>query len=385
MRSLLGIERTLMHFSPAIWIHSPRSSPLKRNTGCLRIFCLALVTTVPSLVAAAQMGDPDAIQRKLDSIYIPTKTTADRTDIVTPGSIVVLHAEGMVMYAVSSPLPPSNSYKNGKIVHGLGGLGRELAITAKTPEGGTSASYAQRKFVPGEKCWTTGIAVLKDGILIHLYSDPYNEIRYYGDLKIPFPTKKVIPFVEDAMRMVADVITVAPAEDQVGPQHNDRNANHLQIAGQYATSTGSHLVLLPDGSFNKLVGSGQAHGTYAADGNQLTLTFAPSGFTEHYRIEGNDLVDVTLHVAWNRTGDAPAAAPVAPVAPPAVQTPAPEIAPPPPPPDTPPPSVTVGETRDDVIAAFGQPLKTAKIGVKEILSYKDMKVTLLHGKVTNVQ
>jgi hypothetical protein len=270
-------------------------------------------------------------------------------------------------------------------VHGLSGLGREVAISVMTPDGGTSASYPQRKFKPEEKCWVTGIAVLKDGILIHLYSDPYNEIRYYGDLKIPFPTKKVIPFVEDAMRMVADVITVAPTEDPAGPQHNDHNANHLRIAGQYATLAGSHLVLLSDGTFNKLVGSGQAHGAYTADGNQLTLTFAPSGFTEHYRIEGDGLVDVTVHVVWNRTGDAPAASAVAHATPPAAQSPSPEVAPPPPSPDTPPPSVTVGETRDEVIAAFGQPLKTAKIGVKEILSYKDMKVTLLHGKVSNVQ
>lgn len=374
-----------MHFSPPVSMLSRQ--PSKRNRERRRwhrAFGLAVVAIMSSLAVPAQMGDPDAIQQKLDAMYLPTKITADRTDIVAAGSIVVLHAEGMVMYAVSAPLPPSNSYKNGRIVHGLGGLGRELAISVMTPDGGTSASYPQRKFMPEEKCWVTGIAVLKDGILIHLYSDPYNEIRYYGDLKIPFPTKKVIPFVEDAMRMVADVISVAPAEDQVGPQHKDRNANHLRIPGQYATSTGSHLTLLPDGSFNKTVGSGQAHGSYTADGNQLTLTFAPSGFAEHYRIEGNDLVDVTVHVAWNRTGDAPGGNPDAPAAPPAVQAPLPVVAPPPPP-DTPPPSVTVGETRDEVIAAFGQPLKTAKIGVKEILSYKDMKVTLLHGKVSNVQ
>jgi hypothetical protein len=290
-------------------------------------------------------------------------------------------------------LPPSNSYKNGKIVHGIGGLGRELKITVMTPEGGTSASYPQRKFVPEEKCWLTGVAVQKDSILIHLYSDPYNEIRYYGDLKIPFPNKKVVPFIEDALQMVADVLTVAPAEDQAGRQPGDRNANHITIAGQYSTSTGSRLVLLPDGSFTKSVGGGPGQGKYAVNGIQLTLTFAPSGFAEHYKIEGDDLVDVMAHVAWNRTGDAPKdalsnvpdVAPAASAATEVVPAPGPEIAPPPPPQDEPPPSVTVGETRDEVIAAFGQPLKTAKIGVKEILYYKDMKVTLLHGKVTNVQ
>jgi hypothetical protein len=38
-----------------------------------------------------------------------------------------------------------------------------------------------------------------------------------------------------------------------------------------------------------------------------------------------------------------------------------------------------------VTAAFGQPVKAAKIGVKDIFYYKDMKVTFLNGKVSNVE
>jgi outer membrane protein assembly factor BamE (lipoprotein component of BamABCDE complex) len=45
----------------------------------------------------------------------------------------------------------------------------------------------------------------------------------------------------------------------------------------------------------------------------------------------------------------------------------------------------VGQTRDQVKAAFGQPLRVAKIGTKEIYYYKDMKVTFTNGKVSNVQ
>jgi hypothetical protein len=37
-----------------------------------------------------------------------------------------------------------------------------------------------------------------------------------------------------------------------------------------------------------------------------------------------------------------------------------------------------------VVAAFGQPAKAAKLGVKEILYYKEMKVTFTNGKVSNV-
>ena len=36
-------------------------------------------------------------------------------------------------------------------------------------------------------------------------------------------------------------------------------------------------------------------------------------------------------------------------------------------------------------AGFGQPLRIAKLGVKTIFYYKDMKVTFTNGKVSNVE
>jgi hypothetical protein len=38
-----------------------------------------------------------------------------------------------------------------------------------------------------------------------------------------------------------------------------------------------------------------------------------------------------------------------------------------------------------VVAAFGQPEKMVKLGAKEIYYYKDLKVTFVNGKVTDVQ
>jgi outer membrane protein assembly factor BamE (lipoprotein component of BamABCDE complex) len=61
------------------------------------------------------------------------------------------------------------------------------------------------------------------------------------------------------------------------------------------------------------------------------------------------------------------------------------IAPPPPPADAPPPTIAIGQTKDQVTAAFGQPTKAAKVGAKEIYYYKDMKVTFTNGKVSNVE
>jgi len=64
------------------------------------------------------------------------------------------------------------------------------------------------------------------------------------------------------------------------------------------------------------------------------------------------------------------------------------IAPPPPPPDEPaaaPPTISLGQTKDQVKAAFGTPDRVVKLGTKEIEYFKDMKVTFVNGKVTDVQ
>ena len=42
-------------------------------------------------------------------------------------------------------------------------------------------------------------------------------------------------------------------------------------------------------------------------------------------------------------------------------------------------------TKDQVVANFGQPARTAKVGAKEIYFYKDLKVTFVNGKVRDVQ
>lgn len=63
---------------------------------------------------------------------------------------------------------------------------------------------------------------------------------------------------------------------------------------------------------------------------------------------------------------------MAPIAPPAA-------------PAGPPPTVAMGQTIDQVTAAFGQPTRVVDLGVKKIYVYKDMKVTFKAGKVSDVE
>jgi hypothetical protein len=50
-----------------------------------------------------------------------------------------------------------------------------------------------------------------------------------------------------------------------------------------------------------------------------------------------------------------------------------------------PASIEKGMTPDQVEAAMGQPDKKVNLGAKQIYVYKDLKVTFLNGKVSDVQ
>jgi hypothetical protein len=54
-------------------------------------------------------------------------------------------------------------------------------------------------------------------------------------------------------------------------------------------------------------------------------------------------------------------------------------------PPQPPPTIQLGQTPDEVTAALGQPEKIVNLGAKQIYYYKDMKVTFVKGKVSDVQ
>jgi hypothetical protein len=50
-----------------------------------------------------------------------------------------------------------------------------------------------------------------------------------------------------------------------------------------------------------------------------------------------------------------------------------------------PPTIEPGQTRDQIVAILGQPERIANVGDKQIYIYKDPKVTLIAGKVTDIQ
>jgi hypothetical protein len=268
-----------------------------------------LILVSVSLYGQISSSVQSDLQQKLTAEITLTKVTPDRSDIVTPGSVVVLHKDNLAMNATSSALPALNTYndKRGKISQGFGGFMTD--VLSGTMAGGQAP--LQRKAMNGEKLSVVNIVVNAHYIALVLYSDPdANNIRYYGQLNFPFHKADSVT-EESVLREIADVLTVEPPP----PAQQEDTA---------------------------------------------TQPAAPQG---------------------------PALAPLAPPpgAPVNALTPAPApLAAPAPPPATP-PTIALGESRDQVLAALGQPTKVVQLGAKEIDFYPDMKITFVSGKVTDVQ
>lgn len=196
--------------------HSPGlvEEVMRRGVYWIVIALLAL----GSLLVYGQDADSKVdLQNKLGSQFVLTKLTADKSDIVSAGSILALQKDGLLMYELASPMPPMNTYKNGKIGQGWSGFGRDIGITLLASGNNTAANYHRRRFVAGEKFWVTGYTLQNDGILFQFYSDPYDDVRYYGQLKLPFP-KGHMPPADKVMSMIAEVLTVQPNEAEPAAQ-----------------------------------------------------------------------------------------------------------------------------------------------------------------------
>ena len=283
----------------------------------------------------AQAGDPATlIKEKLGSEIKLTKATDAHDDIVNAGDIVLLHKDGLMMCSSASSYAFSNTYQNGVLSGNLNNRATAAAkswLKGKIPiiGGGSSVTDAanngcsSRKFVSGEKFWITDIEIAKDnsGIIVSTFSDAYNNVRYYGEIKFPFPDKHSVPPVDTEVKTVEEVLTVVPADNA------DKGGN-----------------------------SGSSQGQGSAQGQSAQNQPAPA------------------QPAQNQ----------------AASTPQPVIAPiaPPPPVDQPPAqpkTISVGQTKDQVVAIWGQPTKDIKLSSKEIYVYPDMKVTFVAGKVSDVQ
>jgi hypothetical protein len=293
----------------------------------MRTFKLVSFFIATFLIAtnSAYSQDSAAIRKKLESQYALTQPTADQTDIITPGAVLVLQKNSLTTVSVfGAMIYGTSTYKNGKINLNAAAKGsswddklRRCPICPQIPRAPNPPPLPPtRIFLKNEKLWVTGINIKSDSVVFDLLTDPYGENRFKASLAFPFG-KNATP--DTVARLVAEVFTVEPDNNQNSKNEDQQSAGN--VPGNQGPSPQSNFAAPPP------------------------------------------------------PDDEPKA-----VIPPA----------PPPPPDQPaaPPKVTsIGQTKDEVIAALGQPDNIVPKGKTEIYFYKrlDIKVTFTGGKVSDIQ
>jgi hypothetical protein len=308
------------------------------NKKLLATSLIAIVATALPLLRAD--GPKATLEQQLEAQYPLTTPTADNTDIVIMGSVLILQKKGFSAGAAANKVPTQNTYQDGQIKAGaattarrLGGLSSRLGavpglsnLAGVTGVAGSAAGAAgpSRDFVNGEKLYLTQISVdrSKDAVAFYLISDAYGDAgRYKGSLTFQFPKGTLASAdLAQVQPVIAQVFKIAPP---------DQNAATPQGGQQAAPAA----------------------------------PVAPAASTAYL-------------------------SPPAPVAQAQPEAPLAPIPPPPPPPPDPvveTKSIEVGQTKDQVTAILGKPDKTFKAGTKEIYQYKDIKVTFVNGKMTDAQ
>jgi hypothetical protein len=190
---------------------------------------LALAGVSPSLYGQDQKAE---IQKRLSAAFKRTTLTADRSDVAKAGTVLTLHKDNLLMCSMDAHAAPTNTYKNGAISMGLGAtMSWSMALSSV---GQQVANTPQRKFVGGEKIWLADFQVKEDGVYFLFYSDPFDNIRYFGQLKFPV-SKGAFPPADNMMKTIAEVVTDDSATQEAAPA--DSAAPPSQAPGGQAPAT----------------------------------------------------------------------------------------------------------------------------------------------------
>jgi hypothetical protein len=193
----------------------------------------SVAVAVTLTAASVHAQDVAAIETELTKVYQTAKPTADGTDLVTAGSVLILQKDHLVMSKVDQQFVIPDVYKNGTITSGVAGMQKVAKIFgglgAFNPLGANAAaqsaaasSDANREFVAGEKFFVTKIDTRADGVTLTLLSDPIKDVRYRATLKFPF-AKGTATSPDDAVALVGEVVKI-DAPEQVQSASNQQGA-----------------------------------------------------------------------------------------------------------------------------------------------------------------
>ncbi len=283
---------------------------------------ILLVSVLPGFIHAAPQGGN--LVQQLQSTYIPNVMDSSGIKVAQAGSILAVQVEGVQANPrgrLSQPF--ANSFADGQIVAKTG-------LTSKIPFGGPRASVgAARTLAVGEKVYLLKTEVKDNNIIFVVQSCGTCNPKAVDPAHMPYRAEVDFKFIKGALA-VTDFKSVQNVVEQV-----------FKFADAEAG---------PNTNATAAAGGGQPAGVAPAPGAQ------------------------------------PEPAPAAPTQPTPARTYVEPPPPPPPPADpAPPKKIAPGQTVDEVKAMFGEPEQITEFGAKLIYKYKDLKVTFLKGKVTDVE
>ena len=175
---------------------------------------------------AGQDQDPIAqLRQMLQSHFTVTRLAPNQMDIVTAGSVMVLHKDGVLMCGISVAgglsHPATSTYKDGAVSHSIEpSAAPPVAANGLryVPPWTTCGRAPSRTGMSGDKYWITQAYVDRgnDRVVFRLYSDPYDDTRYWGELQVLFP-RGSIPAPDQLLSTISEVLTVQPDDAAPGP------------------------------------------------------------------------------------------------------------------------------------------------------------------------
>jgi hypothetical protein len=177
--------------------------------------------SIGMLLLAVSATAQNKLEQQLGAQYALTTPTADNTDIVTAGAVLVLQKKGLTTGAATSNVPMQNSYKDGQIKTGaVGAISRfsHLGIPGIPSAPAAISNTPTRVFVNGEKVYVTKIEVKGNNVIFTLFSDAYDNVHYKATLSFEFP-KAVIASndVAKVQQTLGEVFTVDTSAAAAAP------------------------------------------------------------------------------------------------------------------------------------------------------------------------
>ena len=328
----------------------------------LIVAVLGMLRPAIGLAAKKNPEEKAKLERQMKTQYTLTTLAGDGSVKGTPGTVLVLRKNNLNAVPGNAIAYYTNVLKGGGLTHPAMANIFFNAEIVKT-------------FASGEQFFVIDCQVKDDAVVLFLFSyNTYDGVLYKADVQFPFPKGYLADVTfSQVQEAIGEAFTVAPPPQTEQTAQAVEPAPAASVPGVYLRrgKAGDYLEIKTDGTFDLLMDRKNYNGSYEIRADTITIQ-GKKIQTQSARLIGNTIAEPDGTV-WEKQPTNP---------PPDSAVPAPPVEPAQP---AAPVTINLGDLTDQVVASMGQPDRIAKIANKEIYFYKDMKITFVDGKVSDIQ